>query len=130
MGITIELVVAAAFLIVGLSHLLHPRGWTEFFIQLRERGAVGSLQLGLLQLPFALLIVGFHNVWRGLAILVTLIGWAQLLKALVYLLWPNQGLRMLNAITPERWWRFRVAGLFAVLLSGGIFVASCPSGRL
>jgi hypothetical protein len=78
--IAIEKLVALAFFVVGLSHILQPRAWAEFFIRFRERGAAGTLMIGLLHLPLALVIVCFHNVWRGLPLVVTLIGWAQLLK--------------------------------------------------
>ena len=35
----IERMAGIAFLAIGLSHLLRPAGWVEFFAQLRARGA-------------------------------------------------------------------------------------------
>lgn len=121
MEIAVEKFVAAAFLIVGLSHILQPRAWSEFFVRFRENGATGSLQLGLLHLPVGLLIVVFHNVWHGIPMIVTLIGWAQLLKASLYLIWPAYGLRMLGLVSVESSWRFVVGGLLSIVVSGAIF---------
>ena len=99
MEMAIEKLVAVSFAIIGLSHLFQPRAWAELFNRFRDKGEAGSLQLGLLYLPFALLIVTFHNTWLGLPMIVTLIGWIQLLKSGVYLLWPRQGLRMLSFVS-------------------------------
>lgn len=114
--IAIEWLVALSFLLVGVSHILQPRAWAEFSIRFREKGAVGSLQLGMLHLPLALLIVSLHNVWRGFPIVVTLIGWAQLVKAFLYLVFPKHGLRMLGYVSVEKSWRFVVGGIFSIAL--------------
>ncbi len=121
MEIAIEKLVAIGFLVVGVSHLIQPRAWSEFFIRIREKGAVGSLQLGLLNLPFALLIVGFHNVWHGLSMIVTIVGWGLLLKSFLYLIWPSHGLRMLGTISLENSWRFVAGGVISIAMSGMIF---------
>jgi len=122
MEIIVEKIVAAVFLITGVSHIVQPGAWTEFFIHFRGNGRAGVLQLGLLQLPLALVIAILHNVWHGLAIIVTLVGWALLLKSLIYLLLPAAGLRMLATISVENSWRFVVAGVFSVLLGAAILL--------
>ena len=121
--IAIEKLVAIVFLVVGISHLVQPRAWSEFFIRMREKGPVGSLQLGLLNLPFAVMIIAFHNIWRGLPMIVSIIGWALLLKSLLYLVWPKHGLRMLGTISIENSWRFVVGGVFSIAI-GGLIVFS------
>src|SRR6476620_7482356 len=121
MEIAVEKLVAISFAVIGLSHLFQPRAWEEFFIGFRQKGEAGSIQLGLLYLPVALLIVTLHNVWHGLPMIVTLIGWSQLLKSVVYLLWPRHGLRMLAFVSVERTWQFIVGGIFSIAVSGVIF---------
>jgi hypothetical protein len=118
MEIAIEKLVAICFLLIGLSHIFQPRAWSEFFIRFREKGAVGSLQLGFFHLPLALLIVSFHNIWHGLPIIVTIIGWAQLLKTFLYIMWPKHGLRMLSRVSLERSWQFIAGGVFSLAISG------------
>jgi hypothetical protein len=117
MQTAVEILAALSFFIVGLSHVAQPRAWAKFFIRLRHKGTVGILQLGLLQLPFALLVVSFHNVWHGLPLLVTLIGWSQLLKGVLYLTVPRLGLKMLGHISLEKAGRFVWAGLFSICLA-------------
>jgi hypothetical protein len=119
--VAIEKLVAISFFVLGLSHIFQPRAWIEFFIRFRDKGAVGSLQLGLLHLPLALLIVSFHNIWHGLPVVVTLVGWGQLLKSFLYLMYPKHGLRMLSLVSIERSWQFVLGGMFAVAISGVIF---------
>ncbi|HJT82250.1 MAG TPA: hypothetical protein VJ719_13725 [Chthoniobacterales bacterium] len=119
--IAIEKLVAIGFLIIGISHLVQPRAWSEFFIRMREKGRVGSLQLGMLNLPLGLLIVAFHNIWHGLPMIVTIMGWALLLKSTLYLVWPSHGLRMLGMVSVEKSWRFIAGGVFSIAVSALIF---------
>ena len=53
----IEIVAVIALLITGLSHILRPRAWVEFFKMLRDRGEAVVFAIALLHLPMALLIV-------------------------------------------------------------------------
>jgi hypothetical protein len=114
----VEWLVAACFFVVGLSHILQPGARVEFFHRFREKGAVGSFAAGPpAPSTRALDRCLFHNVWRGLPLVVTLIGWSQLLKSFLYLGFPGHGLRMLGYISIERSWRFVVAGFFHRILS-------------
>ena len=108
---------AVCFLGVGLSHVVQPLAWVEFFIWLRGQGRCGVFVDGLLSLTFGALVVAFHNVWAGPPVVLTLIGWAQVLKGTVRLVAPGVGLRAYGRIAPERAWHFRVAGLLALALS-------------
>lgn len=121
----IELFAALAFLAVGLSHLLQPDAWVEFFVRLREQGRAGVLAEGLLTLAFGALVVSFHNVWSGLPVVLTVIGWAQVAKGLVRLLAPRFSLRVYQRVAHERAWQFRVSGVFALAIAGVLgYVAS------
>jgi uncharacterized protein YjeT (DUF2065 family) len=112
-------VFAAIYLFgIGLSHALQPQVWVEFFAWMREKGRAGMFVEGLLSLGFGALIVAFHNVWSGLPVVLTLIGWGQVLKGLVRLVAPRLSLRVYRRVTPERAWQFRAAGAVALALSG------------
>ncbi|HEX6746181.1 MAG TPA: hypothetical protein VF092_02620 [Longimicrobium sp.] len=114
----IEAFAALYLLGIGLSHVVQPHVWVEFFVWMREKGRAGMFVEGLLSLGFGALVVGFHNVWSGLPVVLTLIGWGQLLKGLVRLVTPQYSLRLYERITPERAWQFRAAGVGALALSG------------
>lgn len=114
----IQVFAAISFLAIGLSHLAQPKSWVAFYQALAARGTTGAFLEGFLTLNFGALIVAFHNVWHGPALVLTLIGWAQVLKGLVRFVTPEIGLRVMGRMTPERAWQFQVAGLFALLVSG------------
>src|SRR2546421_258749 len=84
--------------LIGLSHVLRPRVWVEFFIVLRERGEAGVFAVGTLNLIFGSIIVAFHNRWTGIPLVLTVVGWANVVKAVIYFTLPAFGLRKLRAL--------------------------------
>ena len=108
---------AVCLLGVGLSHVVQPLAWVEFFVWLRGQGRPGVFLEGLLNLNIGALVVAFHNVWAGWPVVVTVLGWGLVVKGLVRLAAPGVGLRVYERITPERAWHFRAAGVFALALS-------------
>ena len=112
-----ELFAAIFLMVIGLSHMAQPRAWIDFFIALRNKGQVGVFVNGFLTLSFGAFIVAFHNVWQGLPVLLTLLGWAQVLKGLMNFVAPQLALWGLRRLKPERAWLFVVGGIFALALS-------------
>jgi hypothetical protein len=106
------------FTIVGLSHLLQPRAWTDFFIRLHDQGTTGVFAVGFMSLWFGSIIVAFHNVWSGIPAMLTVIGWAQLLKALMYFCFPAFGLKRIAYVTPDRPHLYSVAGIVSLAIAG------------
>jgi len=106
--------------ILGLSHVVAPRAWVTFFTYLRERGEAGVFATAFLSLLFGSLVVAFHNVWTGIPVLLTLLGWAQVAKALIYFTFPAFGLRKLHIPTEERAGMFIVPGLVFLALAAAL----------
>jgi hypothetical protein len=117
MKTAIEIFVGLNLTVIGLSHVFQPRVWVDYFICLRSKGKVGALLNGLQALAFGSIIVAFHNIWHGLPILLTIVGWAQVLKGLLNMVAPKFGLRMLHHVSVERAWEFRVGGALALGLA-------------
>lgn len=88
--------------IIGISHLVRPRVWVDFFVFLRERGEAGVFVVALLNLIFGSVIVSFHNVWSGIPLVLTVLGWANVVKALIYFVFPAFGLRRFQFLSHER----------------------------
>lgn len=109
---------AISFLVIGLSHLIRPGEWGEYFRSLVDRGTPGAFLDGFLCLNFGALIASFHNVWQGPAMILTLIGWAQVVKGLVRFVAPQLAIGMLRRMSPERSGLFRAGGVMALALSG------------
>ncbi len=106
------------FVVIGLSHIVQPRVWVEFFVFLRERGEAGAFATALLSLIFGSIIVAFHNVWAGIPMVLTIVGWAQVLKALIYFTFPSFGLRKMQIPSRERPQLFVYPGIAFLILAG------------
>ena len=104
--------------VIGLSHVLQPRAWVSFFVWLREKGEAGVFATAFLSLGFGSIIVGFHNVWSGIPLVLTVLGWAEVLKALIYFVRPSYGLRKLHSVSQERAQLFVVPGVGFLAVAG------------
>jgi uncharacterized membrane protein len=113
----IEIFAAVNFLVIGLSHMIQPRAWNELFVLLRDRGMPGVLVNGMLSLSFGSIIVAFHNVWSGLPMVLTIVGWLNVAKSLVNLVAPSVGMRSLQRVEVSRTHEMVIAGGVFLLLS-------------
>jgi hypothetical protein len=122
---SIEVVAIIFFGVAGLSHILQPKAWVEFFTLLRAKGEPGAFVDGFLNLPTAGAIIAFHNVWSGIPLALTLVGWALLIKSVIRFCAPKVALRILARVSMERSWEFQLAGalllVFAGLLGYGVY---------
>ena len=118
MEVAVTKLAIICFFIIGVSHIVQPRVWVRFFMDLHSKGEVGSFLNALLHFPLGVLIVSFHNVWHGLPIVLTLIGWGLVLKSFIYFVFPQRGLKMLARVTMEKSWESVVAGVFSIGISG------------
>lgn len=115
---------------MGLSHIVAHRAWAEFFTLLRERGRPGVFVVGMLSLGFGSIIAAFHWVWSGLPLILTVLGWLQVLKGLLYLCVPSYGLKKLGIVSIERSRMFIVPGIgllaIAALLGWNLMYGGAP----
>ena len=128
--IGIERLVALCCFVIGLSHIVQPRAWAELFIQWRDKGNVGVFYTALLHFTFGALVVAFHNVWRGIPLVVTLLGWGWTIKGLLYLTYPKHGMRMLQRVSLERAHEFVIAGVVLVIVAALISYSLATPGAL
>ena len=123
---SVEVLAIILFGIIGLSHILQPKAWADFFILLRNKGEAGAFVDGFLNLPVAGIVVGFHNTWSGIPLVLTLVGWALLIKSLIRFCAPALAVRIMARVSLERAWEFQVAGAGLVALAGllgyGVYV--------
>jgi hypothetical protein len=81
METSVEKLVAIYSLVTGLSHIVQPRAWVQFFIILREKQEAGSTLNGLVHSPWARSSSRFINVWHGIPMIVTIIAWGLVIKS-------------------------------------------------
>ncbi len=90
----VQFVMFVSCTIMGLSHMLRPQLWVEFFDRLHAQGTTGVVtRTFMLELWPAMAIVALHQVWWGPGIWLTIYGWAQLAKVTVAMLSPEAALR-------------------------------------
>ena len=122
---SVEVLAIILFGVLGLSHILQPKAWVEFFILLRSKRETGAFVDGFLNLPLAGIIIGFHNTWSGIPAVLTLMGWCLIIKSLSRFCAPKLALRVMARVSVERSWEFQVAGAalvaFAGLLGLGVY---------
>jgi len=116
METAIERFTVLSYFVICLSHVLQPRAWVQFFTNLRAKGDAGIFVVAFLHLPFGLLIVSFHNVWTGIPAVVTVLGWANVLKGTLYFLFPAVGMKSIGRVRMERAHEFVIAGVVGVLV--------------
>jgi hypothetical protein len=113
-----ERLAALLLLLTCLSHITAPAAWASLFERIGKSEAPG-LATAAIHLPLGLLIVSFHNVWSGSAMIFTLIGWALLVKGTLHLLFPQVAMRSLaipgEGTDAER--RYRLAGIIMAPLA-------------
>jgi uncharacterized protein YjeT (DUF2065 family) len=114
----IQKLAIVSFFVIGLSHIVQPRIWAQFFIDIRSKGETGSFINAFIHFPVGALIVAFHNVWQGNPVILTLIGYGWVLKGLIYFVFPKAGLKIMSRVSLERSWEFVVAGVVLVGLGG------------
>ena len=99
------------FTIIGISHVVQSKAWLEFFQKLHSIGKAGAFANGLLTLLMGSLIVSFHNVWNGVPIVLTLVGWCYILKSTIIFLNPEWNLRSMKSAETASPTKCRVAGV-------------------
>jgi hypothetical protein len=81
---------------MGMSHVVRPALWVDFFTRVHAQGTAGLVAKVLaVELWPAALVVALHPVWWGPGIVLTIYGWAQLAKVFLVLLVPEIGMRSL-----------------------------------
>ncbi len=111
-------------ILMGLSHVLQPRMWQDYFEALHRQGVAGVLTKTMTwEFWPALILVTGHQVWRGPGVILTVFGWLLLIKSAVSLLAPGIGLRSM-AISRRGPRAFVSGGLFLICVGLSAFWAA------
>jgi uncharacterized protein YjeT (DUF2065 family) len=113
----IEKFAVISFFLIGLSHVFQPRVWVKFFIEIRERGEVGAFINGFIHFPIGALIVAFHNIWQGIPMILTIMGYGWVLKGFINFVFPEFALKSLSRVAAEKSSGFVVAGLILIVIA-------------
>ena len=126
MELLVRELMAAIFLVVGLSHAAHPHLWRKVFLDL-GRVPYAPFIISIVTLPIGLITVLCHNVWTlHPAVMITLFGWGMTIKSVVYSLFPSVYKRVaetaIDEVSPVKIRVFQVGTLAIAAVSGWILV--------
>ncbi|MEM9208800.1 MAG: hypothetical protein AAGA61_06110 [Pseudomonadota bacterium] len=115
----VQAVMTLPFILFGLSHIVQPNLWREFFGYLHGLGATGVvIRTFALELVPATVIVTFHQVWSGVPVALTIYGWLLMIKITLSMLVPSIGLRSLGMSDTADGRGFVVGGIVLLGLGG------------
>ena len=113
-------VIGLYMLIAGLAIFMNKRHIMGAIVGLMHERAA-QLIGGLIALIWGLVVVNLHNDWSTLpAALISLVGWAGVVKGVVYLFLPEAQLNKLMKMFTERSW-YMADGIVAIVL--GLYLA-------
>lgn len=97
-AVALAAVMGPVYVMVGLSVLLYAKSW-QSLLDKWGKDHYSAFTLMLAYAVLGLIVVRMYNVWEGnVWVLVTLTGWAMLLKAVVYFLLPGSTIKSLMAL--------------------------------
>ena len=95
LSVLVEKVVGIMYLIIAVSLVWRSKFWMEAIEDFKSRPSQAYL-MAYIGLPFGLVIILLHNEWiLSVTTFVTLLGWIALIKSILYLLFPDDYVRML-----------------------------------
>ena len=97
----VERLAALVLMLTCVSHIAAPRAWVRLFDGVRAQGEAAGLINAAIHLPLGLMIAAFHSVWSWPGVVVTLLGWALVLKGAVHLVFPSLAQRTLDLVAGE-----------------------------
>jgi hypothetical protein len=116
----VQWIMMIACALMGVSHIVRPSMWVTYFEQLRVMGQAGAVLNAQFTLIPGLFIVVLHQIWTWPDIVLTLYGWALLIKSAVILLSPETGQASMEMAQKGRV-KFLIAG-------GGLLLVAAASG--
>ena len=93
-------------LVIGISMLTRKSAWASF-ISTVSRDQTAMFTIGMVALPFGILMVLSHEYWSDgiLALLVTLFGWVVALKSgMAMFMTPQQAAKLVKMSRINEWW--------------------------
>jgi len=114
----VELLIAVSLIVIGLSHIIAHKAWGEFFEKLVALGRPGAFANGFLTLVPGTIVVGFHQIWSGIPVIVTLLGWAWVIKGTLIFLYPDRGVRSMQRVNQNNSRLFIVPGIIMLIVAG------------
>ena len=121
----VEVVLGSSFILWGIALAVNTRSLQDFldFLTHHELSPHATYILASLLLPWGLSIVWLHNEWAfDFPVIVTLVGWAWVIKCMLWLMFPRVLKKAYNWLVPTLQNPWFIRGYSAVLIVLGWLV--------
>lgn len=85
----VQFMMGISLAVLGLSLFFRASDWVAWMRDVQHAGREASLPIGALNLFLGSLVLGFHQIWEGWPMIVTVIAVLMTLKGILYLLMPG-----------------------------------------
>ena len=114
------------YVVIGLSMFLRPVAYRDMAAEFFASPAL-CYTGGIMALLFGLVVLAFHEEWRGaLGIIVGIIGWLATAKGVFLIICPNMFKKFFGGLTRSDK-SLRIAGICALLI--GFYLTQASYGR-
>jgi len=101
MEMLVEKVAAAVLCMVGVSLLTSTPFWIAYYKRVVEMGHKGVRLNGTVSLVVGMTVILLHNVWSGVPVLLTLLGWLLVAESVICFLVPEMALTGFKSMKEE-----------------------------
>lgn len=123
-SILLAKIIGPIYLIIAVGMLLNQEHYRAVAKEFVESPALYYVS-ATLALILGMLIVRFHNVWSGWPTVITLLGWAAIVKGIARTLIPNQATQWITKLVASP---NTIAGTAVVALVLGAFLTAAGYG--
>jgi vacuolar-type H+-ATPase subunit I/STV1 len=89
-SIVLARIIGPILIVIALGMIINIRKYRNLIEEFTKNIAL-TFTLGIITLLFGLLIIQFHNVWQfRWPLIITILGWAQVIKGSVLILLPGR----------------------------------------
>lgn len=99
--VAIEKLYGLWFLAIGLSLITAQREWKKLLTFWMKNPEHLKL-FAIIMLPLGLITILMHNVWTGLSMVVTLVGWLMSIKFTIVMCFPNVFYKVANQVVHQK----------------------------
>ena len=113
----IEFIVGITFLFLGVSFILRQNDWIKLVEHAEAQGNRAVLFMGIFNTMAGSVILGFHFIWTGMSIIVTIIGVIFLVRGFMCLIYPSWVLKKLHRLMNHSRNNLKIASVIIILTS-------------
>lgn len=120
--VVIEKIFGLWFVAIGLSLITANKEWKKLLTFWMKNPEHLKL-FAIIMLPFGLTTILMHNVWSGLGLIVTLLGWLMSLKFAILMCFPSIFYKIADPIIHQKK-LYLMGGIFYFVLAALILIGA------